>query len=98
MISGPDHSSKNLADWLNRDREELYDLVNDPHETRNLANEPLLSRIRDDLSRKCDHWMESTKDPVMKGPITPNKSQYEKIKKRTGETAGVPLGEILGFT
>jgi len=40
-------------------REELYDLANDPWETRNLADDPAMQTVLDDLRGKLDNWIES---------------------------------------
>ena len=39
-------------------REELYDLANDPWETRNLADDPEMQTVLDDLRGKLDSWIE----------------------------------------
>ena len=38
--------------------EELYDLVDDPWETNNLAGDPAMSNVLDDLRAKLDTWIE----------------------------------------
>jgi len=95
-LIGPDHSSQALADWPNRDREELYDIVNDPYETRNLADDPKYADVKARLARLCDEHMDATGDPIRQGPIRPTQAQFDIIKKRTPETVGPPLEEILG--
>jgi hypothetical protein len=39
-------------------REELYDIVDDPWETRNLADDPEMQTVLDDLRGKLDNWIE----------------------------------------
>ena len=39
-------------------REELYDVVDDPWEIRNLADDPEMQAVLDDLRGKLDHWIE----------------------------------------
>lgn len=39
-------------------REELYDIVDDPWETRNLADDPEMQAVLVDLRAKLDSWME----------------------------------------
>jgi hypothetical protein len=39
-------------------REELYDIVDDPWETRNLAEDPEMQTVLDDLRGKLDAWIE----------------------------------------
>jgi arylsulfatase A-like enzyme len=50
-------------------KEQLYDLVFDPMERRNLASEaestPVLAKMRNRL----DGWMKRTSDPLLKGPV-----------------------------
>jgi len=96
-LAGPDHSSRSLADYPDRPREELYDVVNDPGETRNLADAPEMAEVKDRLARLCEKEMERTDDPIMRHPIPPTEAQYETIKERTGETVGPSLEKILGM-
>jgi len=46
-----------------RHGEELYDLKNDPHELKNLANDRKFAGVRTELSRKLDRWIEENDDP-----------------------------------
>ncbi len=46
-----------------RHGEELYDLRNDPHELKNLANDPKYANAKADLSRKLDRWIKENNDP-----------------------------------
>jgi N-sulfoglucosamine sulfohydrolase len=69
-----DSLSKNV--WLQhgwRDHspapEELYDLVFDPNERRNLAREPEWENIKGELRERLEQWMRSTDDPLMTGPV-----------------------------
>lgn len=43
--------------------DELYDLKNDPHELRNLANDPKSADIKAELVRKLDRWIKENNDP-----------------------------------
>ena len=43
--------------------EELYDLKNDPHELKNLANEWKYANVKTKLSQKLDRWIKENKDP-----------------------------------
>ncbi len=52
-----------------RDQEELFDLENDPNETKNLADDPEYQDIKANLHKKLDQWMEETEDPILRGPI-----------------------------
>lgn len=42
--------------------EELYDLLNDPHEVRNLAGRPEFDPVRRRLRRVLEDWIETTRD------------------------------------
>jgi uncharacterized sulfatase len=46
--------------------DELYDLRDDPDETKNLANAPRLEAVRAELSAQIQKWMESIDDPLLK--------------------------------
>ena len=71
-----DSPSKNT--WLEQgwaDRyvatEQLYDLIFDPLETRNVAGDPSLAGTLADLRIRLDKWMEETDDPLVHGPVSP---------------------------
>jgi N-sulfoglucosamine sulfohydrolase len=69
-----DSPSKDLlvaAGWgaRERPREELYDLLMDPGEMRNLAGDPALADVRAGLSRRLREWMADTADPLLDGPV-----------------------------
>ena len=50
-----------------RQQEELYDLVFDPHETCNLAAEPRVTDILDQMRARLDRWMHDSGDPLADG-------------------------------
>ncbi len=54
-----------------RPREELHDLLLDPGELRNLAHDPELRAVREDLERRLRAWMVATDDPLLDGPVPP---------------------------
>ena len=56
------------ADW-ELDREELYDLLLDPSEMRNLIGEPRLADVAGDLRARLARWMEESGDPLADGPV-----------------------------
>jgi N-sulfoglucosamine sulfohydrolase len=43
-------------------REELYDLMNDPHEFNNLADDPKQQTVLDRFRKEMDRWLEHVKD------------------------------------
>lgn len=45
-----------------RPREELYDIAEDPHETRNLVDDPEFAQVRDRLRTALDEWRASVGD------------------------------------
>lgn len=55
-------------DFLNPDRDEMYDLKNDPGETMNLidSSNPEIRRVRDELHQKILAKMREINDPVAK--------------------------------
>jgi arylsulfatase A-like enzyme len=66
-----DSPSKDLlvaAGWRERrrPREQLYDLVLDPGEMRNLAGDPQLDEVQADLAERLQAWMV---DPLLDGPV-----------------------------
>ncbi len=71
-----DSPSKDLliaAGWARhrRPRVELYDLVLDPGEMRNLAQDGDYAGVRDELEQRLHTWMEDTEDPLLDGPVAP---------------------------
>ena len=50
-----------------RPSEELYDLRRDPHQLRNAAERPDLSRVKRRLGRDLDRWMKRMGDPRASG-------------------------------
>jgi N-sulfoglucosamine sulfohydrolase len=57
--------------WKQRavEPEQLYDLVFDPAERRNVAADPSLARVLDDLRSRLDRWMRETHDPLLTGAV-----------------------------
>ncbi|WCB95223.1 Ulvan-active sulfatase [Baekduia alba] len=69
-----DSPSKDLlvaAGWRERrrPREQLYDLVMDPGEMRDLAGDPAAGEIRAALDERLARWMAETADPLLDGPV-----------------------------
>jgi arylsulfatase A-like enzyme len=51
--------------------EQLFDLVFDPNEARNLAYDPAHQETRDSLRARLDAWMRETDDPLLAGRVDP---------------------------
>ena len=49
--------------------EQLYDLMFDPNELRNLIGDPAIETILDELRGRLDRWMQETEDPLLLGPV-----------------------------
>ena len=54
---------RSIDSYVNRAREELYDLVNDPNELKNVAGDPKYKAILHDLQKRCRAWQMRTNDP-----------------------------------
>lgn len=54
---------RTVAAYVNRPREELYDLTSDPDELRNLAGDPAAARVLEGMRTNCRAWQEATSDP-----------------------------------
>ena len=52
-----------------RPRVELYDLVLDPGEMRNLAGRPACAGLEAQLDERLQAWMRDTADPLLDGPV-----------------------------
>jgi N-sulfoglucosamine sulfohydrolase len=67
--------------WLNehpeyyspRSREELYNLINDPLEKKNLAEDSQYQSIKRELENKLMNWLKLTNDPILNGNSLANK-------------------------
>lgn len=53
-----------------RPAEELYDLVSDPGETRNLIDDPDHQLVREELGDRLGDWMATLNDPLLRGPVS----------------------------
>lgn len=52
-----------LDSFVNREKEELYDLTKDPEELKNVAADPRYADVLKDLRGRLKEWQEKTKDP-----------------------------------
>jgi N-sulfoglucosamine sulfohydrolase len=68
---GPSKDLLVAAGWgsQRRPRVELYDLVMDPIEMRNLASEPEFAETLENLDGRLRTWMETTNDPLLSGDV-----------------------------
>jgi len=57
--------------WRDRtvDSEQLFDLMFDPNETRNVATDATQSAALTEMRSRLDRWMRATNDPILNGPI-----------------------------
>lgn len=69
-----DSPSKDLLlqhGWRERQiaREQIYDLVFDPDETNNMASDPAMASVLNDMRDRLERWMRQTDDPLLRGPV-----------------------------
>ena len=57
------YGQKTVGEYINRDRFELFDIVNDPHETRNLALEPEFSELLERYQTRMKTMQKRLQDP-----------------------------------
>jgi arylsulfatase A-like enzyme len=59
--------------WKDRpvEAEQLYDLVFDPMETRNVAADPRHAAPLAEMRGRLERWMKRTNDPLLRGAVTP---------------------------
>src|SRR5437764_3143644 len=59
--------------WGEREipQEQLFDLVFDPNEARNLAEDPAYADVLADLRGRLEAWMRETDDPLLAGHVDP---------------------------
>lgn len=52
------------------EQEQLYDLIFDPNEVKNLAYESNMKGVLDEMRGRLKKWMKATDDPLLKGDIS----------------------------
>ncbi|HUQ71339.1 MAG TPA: sulfatase [Planctomycetaceae bacterium] len=57
------YGRRTVEAYLHRSRHELYDLKADPHETKNLANDPAMAATLKRLQEQMQTWQKQTRDP-----------------------------------
>jgi hypothetical protein len=59
------------AGWQQRPQPEetLFDLILDPNETCNLADDPDEQAVLEEMRARLFRWMEATDDPLLAGPV-----------------------------
>jgi len=55
---------------------ELYDLLDDPGETRNVIDEPKFASVVQGLSERLRAHMQATEDPLLNPPVLPPPGSY----------------------
>ncbi|MBV9711123.1 MAG: sulfatase, partial [Ktedonobacteraceae bacterium] len=57
--------------WKERSHplEQLYDLIFDPNEAHNMANDLSVGVILEEMRTRLDEWMVRTDDPLLHGPV-----------------------------
>jgi N-sulfoglucosamine sulfohydrolase len=65
------YGRRSVDAYINRPREELYDLESDPDEGRNLAGDPGHAKVLAELQARLKSWQQKTKDPWL------HKYEYE---------------------
>jgi arylsulfatase A-like enzyme len=51
--------------------EQLYDLLFDPNESANVADDPAYAKVLAEMRERLRDWMEQTDDPLLRGPVEP---------------------------
>ena len=70
--------------FVNRPAEELYDVIADPYEQHNLANDPRFAATQTDLRYRLQAWMKDQGDTGQAAEMAAN---FRNLKTREGVTA-----------
>ncbi len=90
IAAANDDVRRAYATWLDAPPFELYDLRADPHEWRNLADDPAKAEIKARLLSALRHWQQQTADPLV---------DRDKLRKLVAEHDGLekPYARTTGF-
>jgi len=75
-------AAKRVSGYLNRPAEELYDIVNDPHELNNLSGDEKYRPIMDAMAKKLQAWMDQQGDKGLETELGYKKRKKPGNKKR----------------
>jgi len=70
-----------------RPAEELYDLSEDADQVKNLAADPAMKKVKQDLAAQVNRWMNDTADPRAKGPT----EFWDKVPYTGPKFKGAPI-------
>ena len=86
-------AAKMVNAYMHRPAEELYDIVKDPYELNNLADDRAHAKIKADLSKRLDAWMVQQGD---KGNATEMDAKNRQGKGKKSEAKGKPRKKAKG--
>ena len=73
-----------------RARVQLYDLLLDPAERHNLADDPACQTLRQELEARLDQWMRESEDPLLHGQVPAPSGA--KVNPRWQKSPGEQIG------
>ena len=78
------------AGWLEQAREpvQLFDLIDDPLETRNLADDPVYAAVRVELEAALEMRMRESGDPLLSGPVPVPEGGYANDRSHLSPAIG----------
>lgn len=79
-----------------KEKEALYDLVYDPGERRNLAEDPEHKTIKKELSQKLREHMQKTEDPILRGEI-PIHPEWKVNKKECLQASSTRIEDYVNL-
>jgi N-sulfoglucosamine sulfohydrolase len=64
--------------WADRPRaaESLFDLMFDPNEANDLASDPAMATVLQEMRGRLDAWMKQTDDPLLQGQVAPRPGDH----------------------